>query len=86
MKSTGVVRKLDKLGRIVIPIEMRKTLDINLQDPLEIFSEGNNIILRKYAPGCVFCGEVNNTIQYKGKLVCQNCVNQLQPTGQPLEG
>ena len=86
MKSTGVVRKLDKLGRIVIPIEMRKTLDINLQDPLEIFSEGNNIILRKYAPGCVFCGEVNNTIQYKGKLVCQDCMNQLRPIGQPLEG
>lgn len=86
MKSTGVVRKLDKLGRIVIPIEMRKTLDINLQDPLEIFSEGNSIILRKYAPGCVFCGEVSNTIQYKGKLVCQNCLNQLMSTGQPLEG
>ena len=57
MKSTGVVRKLDNLGRIVIPIELRKTMDIAIKDTLEIFTEGDEIILKKYQPGCIFCND-----------------------------
>ena len=57
MKSTGIVRKLDDLGRIVLPIELRRTLDIADKAPLEIFVEGDSIILRKYEPSCVFCGK-----------------------------
>ena len=57
MKSTGVVRKLDNLGRIVIPIELRKTMDIAVKDTLEIFTEGDQIILKKYHPACIFCND-----------------------------
>jgi AbrB family transcriptional regulator, transcriptional pleiotropic regulator of transition state genes len=78
MKSTGIVRKLDKLGRIVVPIELRKTMGISVKDSLEIFTDGNDIILRKYAPGCVFCGEAGHIVmQHNGKLVCESCYKRL---------
>lgn len=73
MKSTGIVRKVDDLGRIVLPIELRRTLDIDIKDPLEIFVEGNTIVLQKYVPCCVFCGGDRNVIDFKGKLVCASC-------------
>ena len=76
MKSTGVVRKLDNLGRIVIPIELRKTMGIAIKDTLEIFTEGDEIILKKYRPtgSCDFCGEVdNNAVQYAGYCICSDC-------------
>lgn len=57
MKSTGVVRKLDELGRIVLPIELRRTLDISVRDTLEIFVEDDKIILKKYHPACIFCND-----------------------------
>ena len=78
MKSTGIVRKLDNLGRIVIPIELRKTLDIGLKDPIEIFTDGPHIILRKYSPGCVLCGSPDDVVTYKGKLVCRKCLTELR--------
>lgn len=78
MKSTGVVRKLDNLGRIVVPIELRKTMGIEIQDSLEIYTEGDQIILKKYHPGCIFCGESRNVLLYKNKMVCQKCVNDLK--------
>ena len=65
MKSTGVVRKLDNLGRIVIPIELRKTMDIAIKDTLEIFTEGDEIILKKYQPGCIFCNDARNVTLFK---------------------
>ena len=74
MKSTGVVRRVDELGRIVIPIELRRTLDIEVGDPLEIFVDGEEVILRKYEPGCVFCGNVKYIVEFKGKKVCTNCI------------
>ena len=74
MKSTGVVRPIDQLGRIVIPIELRRTLDIEVGDPLEIFVDGEEVILRKYEPGCVFCGNVKYIVEFKGKKVCTNCI------------
>ncbi|MBU5483878.1 AbrB/MazE/SpoVT family DNA-binding domain-containing protein [Clostridium sp. MSJ-11] len=78
MKSTGIVRKVDELGRIVIPIELRRTLDIEIKDSLEIFVDGEQIILKKYNPSCIFCGDAKNITHYKGKIVCQNCLNELK--------
>jgi transcriptional pleiotropic regulator of transition state genes len=77
MKSTGIVRKLDELGRIVLPIELRRTLDINDRDPLEIFVEDNTIILKKYEPACIFCNNVKNVTLYKGRNVCADCIREL---------
>ena len=57
MKATGIVRRVDKLGRIVIPVELREVMDIKIKDGVEIFTEDNTIILKKYDPSCVFCGE-----------------------------
>ena len=78
MKSTGIVRKVDELGRIVLPIELRRTMDIAEKDAMEIYVEGENIILRKYQAACVFCGSVKNLVSYKGRNVCANCVATLQ--------
>ena len=78
MKSTGVVRKLDDLGRIVIPIELRRTMDIGLRDTLEIFVEDDKIILKKYHPACIFCNDARDVVYYKDKLICRNCLEQLK--------
>lgn len=78
MKSTGIVRKVDELGRIVLPIEMRRTLDIAERDALEIFVDGDNIILRKYQPACVFCENTKDIINFKGKNVCPDCIRKLK--------
>ena len=78
MKSTGIVRKVDELGRIVLPIEMRRTLDIAEKDALEIYVEGDNVILRKYQAACVFCDSVREIISYKGRNVCTDCINKLK--------
>jgi len=77
MKSTGVVRKVDELGRIVIPKELRKMMNINEKDPLEIYTEGDTIILKKYMPFCTFCGNSDELVTLDGKNVCKNCVNKL---------
>ena len=77
MKSTGIVRKVDELGRIVLPIEMRRTLGIGEKDPLEMFTEKETIILRKYSPACVFCGDANDNIEYQGKRVCKSCIGAM---------
>ena len=78
MKSTGVVRRVDELGRIVIPIELRRTLDLADRDCLEIFTEGEQIILKKYQPACIFCGEAKDIINYKGKNVCKCCLEDIK--------
>ena len=78
MKSTGIVRKVDELGRIVLPIELRRTLDIAEKDALEIFVEGDNIILHKYHPSCIFCENTKNIVNYKGKNVCPDCIKKLK--------
>ena len=77
MKATGIVRKVDVLGRIVLPIELRRTLGIDVRDPLEIFVKDDSIILRKYNPVCVICGERGNLKEYRGKQICQNCIDEL---------
>jgi len=78
MKSTGIVRKVDELGRVVIPIELRRTLNIDIKDALEIFVEGESIILKKYEPSCIFCGQARNTISFKNKLICNDCLKEFK--------
>lgn len=78
MKSTGMIRQLDSLGRIVLPIELRRTLDINTKDMLEIFVEGTSVILRKYEPNCHFCGSSHNLVSYKEKMLCRHCLKEIR--------
>lgn len=77
-KSTGIVRKIDELGRIVLPVELRRTLDIQEKDDVEIFVDGSSIILKKYRPSCVFCNGVKNIVKFKGKNVCPRCLKGLK--------
>lgn len=77
MKATGIVRKVDNLGRIVLPIELRRTLGIEVRDPLEIFVEGESIILKKYAPACIFCDNSDDLVELNGKKVCRNCIKEM---------
>lgn len=78
MKSTGIVRKVDELGRIVLPIELRRTLDISLKDSLEIFVDGDRIVLKKYQAACIFCNKSEDLILYKGRALCRDCIKDLQ--------
>jgi transcriptional pleiotropic regulator of transition state genes len=73
LKSTGIVRKVDELGRVVLPIELRRTLGIDEKDALEIYVDEDKIILKKYEPACVFCGNASNVHLFHGKNVCQTC-------------
>lgn len=77
MKSTGIVRKVDELGRIVLPIELRRTLDIAERDALEIYVDGPAIVLKKYQPACIFCDDAKDVINFHGKNICQNCIKEL---------
>lgn len=77
MKSTGIVRKVDELGRIVLPIELRRTLSIEEKDRIEIFVDGESIILRKYQPACIFCDNAKDIINYKGKNICPDCIRAM---------
>ena len=78
MKTTGIVRPVDSLGRIVLPVELRRTLNITPEDSVEIFTNGQSIVLKKFQPSCVFCGEAENVEMVKGKYVCRNCLNELK--------
>ena len=77
MKSTGIVRKVDELGRIVLPIELRRTLGIEENERIEIFVDGESIILRKYQPACIFCDNAKDIINYKGKNICPDCIRAM---------
>ena len=78
MKSAGIVRRVDELGRIVLPIELRRTLDINERDSLEIYVDGSSIILKKYQPACIFCDDAKDVVSYKGKNICAKCLKELK--------
>lgn len=78
MKSTGVVRKVDELGRIVLPIEIRKSLDINVKDPVEIFVDNERIVLQKYYPACIFCGNADDIVFFNGKRICSACLEEIK--------
>lgn len=77
MKSTGIVRKLDELGRLVLPKELRNTFDLNEKDPVEIFVEGDMIILKKYAPCCIFCKSTKDNVIHGGRHICKKCIEKL---------
>ena len=77
MKSTGIIRKLDELGRVVIPIEIRNKFDLSEKDPIEIYVDGSNIILKKYEVNCIFCGKSDKLKEYKDKQICENCLSKL---------
>jgi transcriptional pleiotropic regulator of transition state genes len=78
MKSTGIVRKVDELGRVVLPIELRRTLDIAERDALEIYVDDTMIVLKKYQPSCVFCDNVSDIVTYKGKNICPDCLKEIK--------
>jgi transcriptional pleiotropic regulator of transition state genes len=78
VKSTGIGRKVDELGRIVLPIEMRRTLDIAEKDALEIYVEGASVILKKYKPSCIFCDTSKDVSEFKGKNICPKCLKDLK--------
>lgn len=78
MKATGIVRKIDELGRIVLPIELRRTLDFDVKDSFEIFvDDDGSIVLKKYQPACIFCDNARNIVNFKGKNVCTNCMKEM---------
>jgi len=77
LKSTGIVRKVDELGRVVIPIELRRTLGIGEKDALEIYVDGERIMLKKYEPACIFTGNADDLVYFKGKMVSKQCIKEL---------
>ena len=77
MKATGIVRKVDDLGRIVLPIELRRSLGIDVKDPIEIYVDEDTIILRKHDPACVFCGGTKDIVNFRGKNICAECAKDI---------
>ena len=78
MKATGIVRKIDDLGRVVLPIELRRTLGISERDSLEIYVDGENIVLKKYAPAFIFCGSADDIVDFRDKAVCKKCIEEMK--------
>ena len=77
MKSTGVIRRVDELGRVVIPIEIRTQFGIDEKDPVEIYVEGSSIILKKYEQSCIFCSSTKKLLEFEGKIICKKCANNI---------
>ena len=77
MKSNGIIRRVDELGRVVLPIELRRALDIDEHDPVEIIPDGDFIVLRKLQPACIFCGSEEDLLEYRGKRICRSCLKKL---------
>ena len=78
MKSTGIVRKVDEQGRIVLPIELRRTLDLGERDELEIYMDDDKVVLKKYEPACIFCNDARNVVNYKGRNICRSCLDDMK--------
>lgn len=78
MKSTGMVRKIDELGRLVMPAEIRQTLGLQVRDAMEIFVDGDRVILQKYQPSCIFCANADNLVLFEGKRICPDCLAKLK--------
>ena len=77
MKSTGIIRRVDELGRVVLPIEIRRILDIEERDPLEIILDEDRIVLRKLQPTCIFCGAEEDLQEYRSKRICRACLESI---------
>ena len=78
MKATGIVRPVDPLGRVVIPVELRRNLGIKTDDSLEVFVDGGFIMLKKYEPACIFCGNAKDVQNIHGKNLCRTCLDELK--------
>lgn len=78
MKNTGIIRRADELGRIVIPMEIRNRFNIKEKDPMEIYVDSDSIILEKYEPNCLFCGETKDLVEFNNKIICKKCISKLQ--------
>ncbi len=85
LKSTGIVRRLDELGRIVLPIDLRRKLDICDRDSLEIFTDGDTVVLKKYQVSCVFCSNADNLTDFNGKNVCRECIAAFASLNEQLD-
>ncbi len=77
MKSTGIVRRLDTFGRVVLPMELRKLMNLDQNSSVELFVEGDSIILRKYTPACIFCGSFDGIKSFEGRMICESCIKQI---------
>ncbi len=77
MKSTGIIRRVDELGRVVIPIEIRNQFNIVEKDPIEIYVNGSSIVLKKFEPNCIFCNSTQNLLSYQDKLICSTCAKKI---------
>lgn len=78
MKSTGIIRRVDELGRVVIPIEIRNQFKIAEKDPIEIYVDGSSIILKKFEPNCIFCDNTQDLLSYNDKLICKKCSENIK--------
>jgi transcriptional pleiotropic regulator of transition state genes len=79
MHDTGIVRRVDDLGRIVIPMELRRTLGIKVKDPMAIYVEGEQIILMKHSDSCAICGDTEaEKVDVKGRAVCKSCIDAIR--------
>ncbi|MBR0491360.1 MAG: AbrB/MazE/SpoVT family DNA-binding domain-containing protein [Clostridia bacterium] len=78
MKATGIIRKVDELGRIVVPVELRKKLNISIKDEVEIYVEKSSIIIKKYDPSCIFCGKSKDLNEFEDKLICNTCLEKIK--------
>lgn len=78
MRPTGIVRKIDELGRIVLPAELRSALSLEPRDSLEIYVDGEQIVLKKYEPSCIFCGEADEVITFRNKRICRECLKKVR--------
>lgn len=77
MKRTGIIREVDELGRVILPKEVRKTMNLSDKDSVQLFTANHKIIMQKHEPGCIFCNETEDVIVYKGKSVCKGCLNKM---------
>ena len=77
MKATGIVRKVDELGRIVLPSELRKTMHVSVGDSFELFTNDNTVVLKKYEPGCILTGEMEELVEYQGRKVSKMAIKEL---------
>ena len=77
MKKTGITRAIDEVGRIVLPKELRATMDLNTKDELDISVDGDRIILKKIQPSCIFCGNSENLVEFKENKLCRSCIAEI---------
>lgn len=85
MRSNGVIRRVDELGRVVIPIDMRTQLGIVEKDPLEIYVESDSIVLKKYEQKCIFCGNTKKLLNFENKIICRKCLNNIAKLNNHLQ-